>query len=349
MEELAWATRRFVEHVAATAPGGARHRGHPLGGAVAPRARRLARPVDRRRTSPRPLCGAPVARRLQSRLEYGAARNEDRPRAARRRREPDDGREPARRAERVEAEVLDRIVDAAEGNPLFAEQLLRMLVDEGTLERRDGTWHATGPLADLHVPPTIQALLAARLDTLEPDERSVIEPASVVGYIFAEAAVSALAPPDVSSRVMTEIATLTQKHLVRPRRRRGRDAAPLPAHHDPRHRVRRHPQAGPCGSPRALRRLGRRGQPRPRRRVRGDPRLPPRAGVDVPLRARAARRSRPRDRRGRGAPPRVGGQTRVRARRRPRRRDAYSAGRRHCSPSTTASACSCFPITARRS
>ena len=116
----------------------------------------------------------------------------------------------------VEAEVLDRIVDAAEGNPLFAEQLLRMLVDEGTLERRDGTWHATGPLADLHVPPTIQALLAARLDTLEPDERSVIEPASVVGYIFAEAAVSALAPPDVSSRVMTEIATLTQKHLVRP-------------------------------------------------------------------------------------------------------------------------------------
>ena len=246
--------------------------------------------------------------------------------------------------------MLDRIVDAAEGNPLFAEQLLRMLVDEGTLERRDGTWHATGPLADLHVPPTIQALLAARLDTLEPDERSVIEPASVVGYIFAEAAVSALAPPDVSSRVMTEIATLTQKHLVRPRRRRGRDAAPLPAHHDPRHRVRRHPQAGPGGSPRALRRVGRRGQPRPRRRVRGDPRLPPRAGMDVPLRARAARRSRPRDRRGRARAAsrrRAGARSRAATSRPPRR---FSAGRRHCCPvDHRGAACSCFPITARRS
>ena len=183
----------------------------------------------------------------------------------------------------------------------------------------------------------------------EPDERSVIEPASVVGYIFAEAAVSALAPPDVSPRVMTEIATLTQKHLVQSRRRRRRDAAPLPAHHDPRHRLRRDPQAGPRGSPRALRRLGRRGQPRPRRRVRGDPRLPPRAGVDVPLRARAARRSRPRDRRGRGAPPRVGRQARLCARRRPRRRDTSRPGGGTAPRRSPRSACSCFPITARRS
>ena len=115
----------------------------------------------------------------------------------------------------LEPDVLDHVVTAAEGNPLFAEQLLRMLVDEGVIERTNGTWHATGPLSDLQVPPTIQALLAARLDTLAAVERSVIEPASVVGYVFAEAAVSALTAPEVSPRVRTELATLSQKHLVR--------------------------------------------------------------------------------------------------------------------------------------
>ena len=75
-----------------------------------------------------------------------------------------------------------------------------MLVDEGVLERSNGAWRATGPLSDLHVPPTIQALLAARLDTLASDERAVIEPASVVGYVFADAAVAALTPPGVSRR-----------------------------------------------------------------------------------------------------------------------------------------------------
>ena len=114
----------------------------------------------------------------------------------------------------LDTDVLDRVVTAAEGNPLFAEQLLRMLIDEGVLLRENGAWRAAGPLSDLHVPPTIQALLAARLDVLAPGERSVIEPASVVGYVFAEAAVTALAPPELSPRVASELTTLAQKQLV---------------------------------------------------------------------------------------------------------------------------------------
>jgi predicted ATPase/class 3 adenylate cyclase len=114
----------------------------------------------------------------------------------------------------LDPEVLDRIVSAAEGNPLFAEQLVRMLVDEGVLERTNGSWRATGPLSELHVPPTIQALLAARLDSLASGERSVLEPASVVGYVFADAAVSALAAPELTPRVATELTSLAQKHLV---------------------------------------------------------------------------------------------------------------------------------------
>jgi class 3 adenylate cyclase/tetratricopeptide (TPR) repeat protein len=114
----------------------------------------------------------------------------------------------------LHAETLERIVAAAEGNPLYAEQLLTMLTDEGLLERRNGEWVPTGEISELHVPPTVQALIAARLDTLSGAQRSVLEPASVVGYLFVENAVAALAPPDVVLQVPTELTTLVQKHLV---------------------------------------------------------------------------------------------------------------------------------------
>ena len=116
----------------------------------------------------------------------------------------------------LDAVVLDRVVAASEGNPLFAEQLLGMLVDEQLLALEEGMWRFTEELSEINVPPTIQALLASRLDTLESSERSVIEPASVVGYVFPEEAVTALAPPEVAPRVGSELATLAHKHLVRP-------------------------------------------------------------------------------------------------------------------------------------
>ena len=86
-------------------------------------------------------------------------------------------------------EVETRIAEAAEGNPLFVEEMLLMLIDDGLLARDDGHWAATGNVAALRVPPTIHALLTARLDRLDETERSVIERAAVVGKFFAEAAV----------------------------------------------------------------------------------------------------------------------------------------------------------------
>jgi tetratricopeptide (TPR) repeat protein len=109
-----------------------------------------------------------------------------------------------------------RIVAAAEGNPLFVEQLLSMLIDDGLLRRDGEGWVSEGDLSELSIPGTIQALLAARLDLLSPEERSVIEPASVIGQIFEQAAVAELAPEAVQPAVPQHLGSMTQKQLVRP-------------------------------------------------------------------------------------------------------------------------------------
>ncbi len=109
-----------------------------------------------------------------------------------------------------------RIVTAAEGNPLFVEQLLSMLIDDGLLRRDGDGWVSAGDLSELSIPGTIQALLAARLDLLSPEERSVIEPASVIGQIFEQPAVVELAPEAVQAAVPEHLGSMTQKQLVRP-------------------------------------------------------------------------------------------------------------------------------------
>ena len=75
----------------------------------------------------------------------------------------------------VDAAVRTRIADAAEGHPLYAEEITGLLVDEGRLVLKEGRWVATGDLSDVPVPPTISALLAARLDRLPVDERRLLE------------------------------------------------------------------------------------------------------------------------------------------------------------------------------
>jgi predicted ATPase len=82
------------------------------------------------------------------------------------------------------SEAQDRIVESAEGNPLFLAELLSMLIDEGLLVRGDGRYVLDIHPAALNLPPTIHALLAARLDRLSPEERPAIEAASVIGELF---------------------------------------------------------------------------------------------------------------------------------------------------------------------
>ena len=111
-----------------------------------------------------------------------------------------------------------RIAGAAEGNPLFVEELIGMLIDTGRLVASEGGWSIAGELSQIDVPPTIQALLSARLDGLPAAERVVLERASVEGKVFHRGAVVELAPDPIRDTVPLQLRALARKELVRPDR-----------------------------------------------------------------------------------------------------------------------------------
>ncbi|NJD27867.1 MAG: hypothetical protein FIA92_06170 [Chloroflexi bacterium] len=81
-------------------------------------------------------------------------------------------------------EAMRRIVDRAEGVPLYAVETLRMLLDQGVLEAEGSHFALCGDLPELAIPETLQALIASRLDALPTDERSLLTYASVLGMSF---------------------------------------------------------------------------------------------------------------------------------------------------------------------
>lgn len=108
-------------------------------------------------------------------------------------------------AEQLDAVTRVRIAETAEGNPLYLEQMLALVAEQGGAE--------TVP-----VPPSIQALLAARLDRLDPAERALIERAALVGNEFWRDAVEELSPPEERAGVRARLQQLSRRDLVRPSR-----------------------------------------------------------------------------------------------------------------------------------
>jgi len=84
--------------------------------------------------------------------------------------------------------VRELIKEAAEGNPLFIEQVLMTWIEDGVLTRGDEAWTLTQPITRVDVPDTVAAIFAARLDGLPMAERAVLEAASVIGPVFTVAA-----------------------------------------------------------------------------------------------------------------------------------------------------------------
>jgi class 3 adenylate cyclase/tetratricopeptide (TPR) repeat protein len=90
--------------------------------------------------------------------------------------------------EQLERQILDR----AEGVPLYAVETVRMLLDRGLLAQEGAAYRLTGPVETLAVPETLHALIAARLDGLDPKERRVLQDAAVLGKAFTKGALAAL-------------------------------------------------------------------------------------------------------------------------------------------------------------
>ena len=91
-----------------------------------------------------------------------------------------------------------------------------MLVDEGALTQENGSWRAAGELGKVTTPPTIQALLAARLDRLNQTDRGALECASVIGKLFMGEALGALLPEE--EWLDDRLASLVRSDLIRPDR-----------------------------------------------------------------------------------------------------------------------------------
>ena len=88
--------------------------------------------------------------------------------------------------------AVKQILMRAEGVPLYAVETVRMLLNDGRLVERDGVYEPVGDLTELQVPNTLHALIAARLDALEPQDRVVLQDASVLGQTFTVAALAGI-------------------------------------------------------------------------------------------------------------------------------------------------------------
>ncbi len=100
----------------------------------------------------------------------------------------------------LDPDARARVIAASQGNPLFLEEMAALARERGTVE----------------VPPTIQALLAARLERLPDPEREVLERGAVEGEVFHRLAVRALADDGLAAEVDRHLAALVRKELIRP-------------------------------------------------------------------------------------------------------------------------------------
>lgn len=107
------------------------------------------------------------------------------------------------------AETQTRLIEQAGGNPLYAEEFVRMLADQGVLT-------AEGELRDtqIRVPDSVQSLIAARLDTLPPERKALLHDAAVVGKVFWSGGVAAMSDSEEPS-VRAGLQELVRKELVR--------------------------------------------------------------------------------------------------------------------------------------
>jgi predicted ATPase/class 3 adenylate cyclase len=110
-------------------------------------------------------------------------------------------------------EARARILERAEGIPFYAVETVRMLIDRGILVRENGSFRLEGSVDKLEVPESLQALIAARLDGLEPQERRVLQDAAVLGRTFTLQGLAAITGL-TEEEVTTLLGSLVRKEVL---------------------------------------------------------------------------------------------------------------------------------------
>jgi class 3 adenylate cyclase/tetratricopeptide (TPR) repeat protein len=111
-------------------------------------------------------------------------------------------------------ETQAALLDRAGGNPLYAGEFARMLADRGMVERRGPSLRLAAG-ADIPVPESVQAVIAARLDTLPPERKALLHDAAVVGRVFWVGALAHMSGLDERA-VERDLRTVARKDLLRP-------------------------------------------------------------------------------------------------------------------------------------
>ncbi|MDP9468996.1 MAG: AAA family ATPase, partial [Chloroflexota bacterium] len=109
--------------------------------------------------------------------------------------------------------ALKQIVERAEGIPLYAVETVRMLLDQQQLVAEAGSYRLAGDLATLGVPDTLQALIASRLDANQPEDRALLQDASVLGQSFTVEALAAVAGVD-AAKLAEQLDRLVLRQLL---------------------------------------------------------------------------------------------------------------------------------------
>ncbi|MCH7709038.1 MAG: AAA family ATPase [Myxococcales bacterium] len=109
--------------------------------------------------------------------------------------------------------LADAIYARTGGNPFFTEEVVQSLIESGQLEGTRGAYRLATPIGNIDVPPTVQSVLAARIDRLPEREKQVLQAAAVIGKEFAEPILLAAAElPEIDLRAA--LATLKSTEFV---------------------------------------------------------------------------------------------------------------------------------------
>ena len=111
--------------------------------------------------------------------------------------------------------AVETIVERAAGVPLYAVELLRSLISQGDLEGEDGVYRVLGDIGETPVPESLQAVIGARLDRLDPEDRALIQDAAVLGQFFSLERLSVVTgePIDV---LEARVSQLSRRELIEP-------------------------------------------------------------------------------------------------------------------------------------